>query len=182
MGTYLGSPMDVDGRSSSKFQVIVDRVNEKIGSWKLSKVIPGGKLLLINSVLIAMASHILSTYLCPTMITKKLNSTLLRYWRASSSTKKPIYWRKKELLYSHKNDGGMGLKEVRSLNVALLARQSWRMHNNSNLLASKLFKGKYDSDPVSLGYSNSIPRTSSWAARRLSFSHPSGWSEISSSQ
>ncbi|XP_021835074.2 uncharacterized protein [Spinacia oleracea] len=167
MGTYLGCPMDVDGRSSAKFQVIVDRVNDKIGSWKFNKVISGGKLLLINSVLIAMASHILSTYLCPAMITKKLNSTLLRYWRASSSTKKPIYWRKKELLYSHKNDGGMGLKEVRTLNVALLARKSWRMHTHSDLLASKLFKGKYGNDPISLGYSNSMPRRSSWAARSL---------------
>lgn len=60
MGDYLGCPMDVDGRASSKFSTIVEKINNKISSWKFSNLSPSGKLILINSVLIAMASHVLS--------------------------------------------------------------------------------------------------------------------------
>ncbi|XP_021857984.2 uncharacterized protein [Spinacia oleracea] len=167
VGNYLGCPMDVDGRSSAKFQSIVDRINEKIGSWKFARTSQPGKLLLINSILVAMASHILSIYSCPSLIAKKINSNLLKFWWATSSSRKPIYWRKKELLYHHKGEGGVGIKEIGTLNLALLARQSWRMYSNPRLLASKLFKGKYGGDPISLGYRDTTPRSCSWAARSL---------------
>lgn len=119
MGTYLGCPMDVDGRSSSRFNELLERINSKIGSWKFANLSAPGKLILINSVLIAMASHILSIYSCPKRVLAKISSSLTKFWWASSSSKRPIYWRKSELLFAHKTDGGLGLKNVAILNNAL---------------------------------------------------------------
>lgn len=34
MGTYLGCPVDVDGRSTGVFQDIVEKVSQKLTSWK----------------------------------------------------------------------------------------------------------------------------------------------------
>lgn len=98
---------------------------------------------------------------------KKLSSTLLKFWWASSKDKKPIYWRKKEVLFAHKEDGGMGIKNVVTLNKALLARQCWRLHDNPNLLVSRVFKGKYGADPIVLGFSNSVASKCSWGARSM---------------
>lgn len=41
------------------------------------------------------------------------------------------------------------------------------MRDNPNLLVSKLFKGKYGDDPISVGYQGRSPYAPSWAARSL---------------
>lgn len=159
--------MDVTGKSSQKFSHLLDRVNSKICSWKFSKLSQPGRLILINSVLIEMAAHVLSVYLCPVGGLKKISSSLMRFWWASTSSKRPIYWRDKATLCNHKHDGGLGLKDIFTLNAALLARQSWRFHDHPRLLARKIFVGKYGRDPISMGRSNSVPRKATWAARSL---------------
>lgn len=72
MGAYLGCPMDVDGRSSRKFDFVVDRIKQKISSWKFITLSQVGKLILVNSIIVAMASHVLSLYLIPKGILKKI--------------------------------------------------------------------------------------------------------------
>lgn len=73
----------------------------------------------------------------------------------------------KEVFFAYKEDGGMGIKNVVTLNNALLARQCWRLHDNPNLLASRVFKGKYGADPIVLGCSDSIASKCSWGARSM---------------
>lgn len=169
MSTYLGCPMDVDGRSSSKFNVILENLNSKISSWKFSNLSASGKLILINGVLVALESHMLSIYMCPSLTLKKTTSTLLRFWWSSSSStqSKPIYWKKKEVLLAHKAEGGLGIRDVGALNKSLLARQCWRMYKKPNLLVSRVFRGKYGNDPLSMGYEGKMPRNCSWSARSL---------------
>ncbi|KAG7960002.1 hypothetical protein I3843_10G099000, partial [Carya illinoinensis] len=42
-----------------------------------------------------------------------------------------------------KSLGGMGFKDLRSFNLALLAKQGWRLPQDENSLMHKLFKAKY---------------------------------------
>lgn len=43
---------------------------------------------------------------------KNISSSLLRYWWNSSNGRKPIYWRKREVLEEQKHNGGMGMKNL----------------------------------------------------------------------
>lgn len=42
-----------------------------------------------------------------------------------------------------KSNGGLGLKRLRMFNVAMLAKQGWRILNNSNPLVSAILKAHY---------------------------------------
>lgn len=42
-----------------------------------------------------------------------------------------------------KSDGGMGFRDFRAMNVALLARQGWRMLKNPDSFWAKMMKGLY---------------------------------------
>ncbi|KAL2944426.1 hypothetical protein RDABS01_032773 [Bienertia sinuspersici] len=51
LGSYLGCPMDVDGRTTSTFNQIHDSVLQCISSWKYSCLNPAARSILINSIL-----------------------------------------------------------------------------------------------------------------------------------
>ena len=42
-----------------------------------------------------------------------------------------------------KQKGGMGFKDLKSFNLALLAKQGWRLQTHHNSLFCRVFKAKY---------------------------------------
>ncbi|KAL2925279.1 hypothetical protein RDABS01_007514 [Bienertia sinuspersici] len=65
MGTYLGCPTEVDKRTTSTLNQIHDRVLQCISSWKYSFLSTAARSILINSVSVTLAGHIISIYLLP---------------------------------------------------------------------------------------------------------------------
>ena len=139
LGKYPRSPMDIDGRNTKALDSVIDRINSKILSWKFIHLSPSARLILINTILCTMASHIMAIYLLPKRISKRIDSTLLKYWWTPTAEKRPIYWRKRSVLELHKTGGGIGLKNTGSQNMALLAKQAWRIYNSKNSIISQLY-------------------------------------------
>ena len=49
-------------------------------------------------------------------------------------------WKK---LCTPKDKGSMGFRDLRAFNLALLAKQGWRIQQNQNSLVHRIFKAKY---------------------------------------
>ncbi|XP_021743996.1 uncharacterized protein LOC110710043 [Chenopodium quinoa] len=167
LGTYLGCPMDIDGRTFAKLKGVQEKIMKIISSWKFSHLTMPGKIILINGVLAASLQHILSVYWCPKSLANSIMSILLKFLWRNSTAKKPIYWAKKSLICSHKTSGGLGIRSVMHLNKSLLMKQGWRMITNHGLLVSRIFKSKYGNDLISLGHKDLVPKFGSWAARSI---------------
>ncbi|XP_021844939.1 uncharacterized protein [Spinacia oleracea] len=167
LGTYLGCPMDVDGRTTSVFMDLTHKISQKLCSWQLSKLSQAGKLILINGILVAMASHVLSIYMMPKYVLKRINSLLLRFFWSSSMSSRPIYWRKADVIQQHKADGGLGVRNIENLNKALLFKQAWRMHSNPSSLMAQIFSSKYQSSWFENSKNGIIPHSVSWGARSI---------------
>ncbi|CAN1302694.1 Uncharacterized mitochondrial protein AtMg00310, partial [Linum perenne] len=54
-----------------------------------------------------------------------------------------INWANASILTKPKREGGLGFKDFRMFNMALLVRQGWRMVQNPDQLWVKLLKGLY---------------------------------------
>lgn len=167
LGTYLGSDPDINGAKLTKFAGLVEKVNNRIASWKFINLSPPGKLILINAILSALSSHILAIYKIPKAITKKIDSTLLRFWWSTNKEKKPIYWRKRTILEKHKFEGGLSLRNMEAANDSLLINQAWRIHHSKNSVIHRLYQAKYKTDPLTAGIKNRIPTTASYAFRSM---------------
>ncbi|KAL2929319.1 hypothetical protein RDABS01_034730 [Bienertia sinuspersici] len=159
--------MDVDGRNSACFKGIHDKVMRCISSWKFSYLAITGRCILINSVLMALAAHIMAVYLLPKKILNKINSTILRFlWRGNKEGK-PIYWRSQTLLEQKKHEGGMGLRNIDSLNQALLFRQVWRINKKPDSLVGRILTQKYGGNPLQAARWNRMPTNTSWAFKSM---------------
>ena len=66
-----------------------------------------------------------------------------KFWWGYNDDSRKIHWVKWERLCESNEDGGMGFKEIEKFNEALLAKQMWRMMNNSDTLSYKIFKARF---------------------------------------
>lgn len=58
LGTYLGIPLDMNEKSSQKLLFLKGRVVQKITGWKYNHLSLAGKVILWNSILASLASHL----------------------------------------------------------------------------------------------------------------------------
>ena len=54
-----------------------------------------------------------------------------------------MYWLSKEKLCSRKEKGGQGFPDLHLFNLAMLARQGWRLHTNPESLCAQVLRAKY---------------------------------------
>ncbi|KAL2942986.1 LINE-1 retrotransposable element ORF2 protein [Bienertia sinuspersici] len=168
IGSYLGCPMEVNGKSSNQLDFIVDRVQQKISSWKFAQISQTGRIVVINAILTTLASHIMGNMLIHKRIIKQITSIVMAFWwGGGQKVAKPIHWVKRSCLERRKEEGGLGIRNLEAFNIALCAKQAWRIHNNPQLLVSRVLTKKYKASPIELAFQGKILATSSWAMRSM---------------
>ena len=115
------------------------RVNGWTGRW-LSK---GGKEVLIKSILLALPTYVMSTFLLPLEICENLASAIARFWWSSNPPKRGIHWAKWEKVCLPREEGGIGFRMIHEFNLALLAKQLWRLVQFPDSLVARVLKGRY---------------------------------------
>ncbi|XP_021744425.1 uncharacterized protein LOC110710441 [Chenopodium quinoa] len=137
MGTHLGAPIDIQGKKKLSFQFLVDKVREKIVSWASLRLSQAAKLILINTILVSISTHIMKCLKLPQSIANKIDSLITKFWWANNG-EKGMHWVKKEVIQLPKSMGGLGIRCISKLNDALLFKQATRMHLNPQLLVSRV--------------------------------------------
>ena len=66
-----------------------------------------------------------------------------QYWWGVENRKKKMSWVAWERLTLPKSQGGIGFRDMRAYNQALLAKQAWRLLTNPESLCARLLRAKY---------------------------------------
>jgi hypothetical protein len=69
-----------------------------------------------------------------------------QFWWSSQKKEKRMSWLSWEKLGKSKHGGGMGFRELETFNLALLAKQGWRILQNPESLVASILKEKYFQD------------------------------------
>jgi hypothetical protein len=72
----------------------------------------------------------------------KQPTTLARNWSKPNGEPR-VHWMNWRNMGTRKKEGGMGFRDFRSFNKALLAKQCWRLWQNPDSFLAKIMKGKY---------------------------------------
>lgn len=80
---------------------------------------------------------------------KKLTSALAQFRWSTGGNTRGMHWKSWDKLCD-KDEGGLGFKDLRDFNTAMLGKQFWRLIEKPNTLFSRVFKGRYfrDASPM----------------------------------
>lgn len=142
-GRYLGLPEAVGKNKYDAFAYISQRVQNKLESWYSKLLSPAGKEIMIKSVATALPTYTMSCFLIPKRLIAKLTAQIRRFWWSTVHDKQKIPWVAWSKMTQLKQYGGMGFKDLHQFNIALLAKQSWRLLKEPQSLLSRVLQAKY---------------------------------------
>ena len=140
---YLGLPIYM-GRSKSKtFAYIKDRVWKRIQGWKEKLLSKAGKKILIKAVAQAIPTYAMSCFDLTKTLCDDISSIICRFWWSQQENDKKMHWLSRDTLKHRKELGGLGFRDLHLFNLAMLARQGWRLLVVPDSLCAQVLRAKY---------------------------------------
>ena len=121
--TNLGLPALVGQSRMAAFRNIKDRVRKRLQDWKLKFLSQVSKEILLKSVVQTILTYGMSVFLLPKTLCIEINSLTQNFWWGHQE-KSRVHWVNWSRMGLSKADGGMGFRDLRSFNLALLAKQA----------------------------------------------------------
>ncbi|KAK9950614.1 hypothetical protein M0R45_006095 [Rubus argutus] len=140
---YLGLPMEISYSKVEAFGSITEKVQKKIQSWREKNLSAAGKEVMIKAVIQSIPTYVMSCFELPKQICQDIHQLMARFWWGDKADEKKIHWVSWEKLCVSKSEGGLGFRNLNSFNLALLAKQGWRLITLPESLVSRIFKALY---------------------------------------
>ncbi|KAM0908155.1 hypothetical protein ACQ4PT_015643 [Festuca glaucescens] len=140
---YLGLPTP-DGRmSKSKFKSLQEKLIKRLIQWGEIYLSLGGKEVLIKAVAQAIPVYVMGLFKLPFGLLDEITQMIRDFWWGSEKGKRKAHWMSWDSMLRPKDQVGMGFKDMRLFNQALLAKQAWRLLQNPDTLCAQILKAKY---------------------------------------
>ncbi|GFZ02650.1 hypothetical protein Acr_15g0012580 [Actinidia rufa] len=110
---YLGLPLEANSKLKATWKTVVDKIKFRLSSWKRRQLSFGGRIVLIKVVLLSLPLYYISIFKMPEGVIKT------------------------------KICGGLGIRDIKLLNEALLLKWWWRFGMDKSSLWRKVLNAKY---------------------------------------
>jgi hypothetical protein len=140
---YLGMPSDLGCSTNRAFKYLKDRIWKRFKGWMEMLLSVGGKDVLIKAVAQAIPTFSMSCFKLPRGLCDHINGLLRNFWWGSKEGKRKTCWVAWDEMTKPKYLGGLGFRDIELFNLALLARQAWRLIQEPNTLSARILKVVY---------------------------------------
>ena len=101
---------------------MLNKLKDRLNVWKGRFLSMARRICLIKSVLTSVSLYYLSLYKAPTSICKSITRIQRRFIWDWGKEKKFISWVSWEVVCKPREEGGLGVRDIRKFNAALLAK------------------------------------------------------------
>ena len=168
---YLGLLSLIGKSRISSFNGIKSRIWECMNGWKEKFLSQARKEVLLKAVVQAIPTYIMSVFQLPKTLCKDINSMMAQFWWGHKDKKSKMSWLSWKKMGLAKDSGGLGFRDLEWFNLALLAKQEWRLAQNPDSLVAKILKEKYYPNDsflgAALGRRPSFTWRSIWNSKKL---------------
>ena len=98
---------------------------------------------MIKSILLALPTYVMSIFLVPLEICENLASAIAQFWWSSNPPKRGVHWAKWEKMCVPREESEIVFRLIHEFNLALLAKQLWRLVQYPDSLVARVLWGKY---------------------------------------
>ncbi|KAL0407261.1 UNVERIFIED_CONTAM: putative mitochondrial protein [Sesamum latifolium] len=142
MELYLGLPSRIARSKRDLFAIIRDQVWARINGWNAKLLSQAGKEVLIKSVIQAIPTYAMGCFRLPVTLLREIQGMIAKFWWGNRGSHK-IHWLAWHRLCDSKLEGGLGFRRLELFNLAMLAKQLWRVLSQPDKLLSRVLKAKY---------------------------------------
>ncbi|XP_048324699.2 uncharacterized protein LOC125421031 [Ziziphus jujuba] len=158
---YLGNPLFGNRKHSKDYEELRIKIEATLQGWKSKLLSQAGKYTLIKSVVTPLPLYAMSTAKLPSLWCKNIENLAIKFlWDRGRNDRTfiPIYWSR---VCQPKEAGGLGLRRLKNMNMALFNKLAWHLTTNENKLWVQALKAKYcDGKPF---MSCHFKKNGSWA-------------------
>jgi hypothetical protein len=140
---YLGLPVPEGRLKKGKFKSSKEKFSKHATDWCEKYMSSGAKEILIKSVLQSISTYAMGVFKFPYGLIEDLSQIIRNFWWGDEEDRRRMHWMSWDKITRPKSCGGMGFRDLRIFNQALLARQAWRLIQYPDSLCARLLKARY---------------------------------------
>ncbi|KAF7804493.1 putative LRR receptor-like serine/threonine-protein kinase [Senna tora] len=162
LGKYLGTYVDGRINSRSIFEELLEKIQSRLAGWKSKLISQAGRVTLINSVLQALPIYQMSNIELPKKVVDKIDSITNDFFWGTKGNRKRIHLLSSKVLRQPRWEGGLGIKNIKLFNEALIPKNVWRLVERPNALCSRWFLEKYQNPNMELDFKSTSQDSLYW--------------------
>jgi len=141
--TYIGIEVGGNPRKMKFWEPVLNMLKFRLNVWKGRFLSMAGRICLLKSVITAIPLYYMSLFRAPESVCKSIVSIQRRFLWGWGKEKRSISWVNWKNVCKLREERGLGLRDIGSFNIALLAKWKWHYISNGRGRWKECLESKY---------------------------------------